>query len=66
MIGEIDFYGVYIPSLLLLMLIAFAVFGALRHALVRLGLYRVVWHRSLFNFALYVIVLGCMIALTHR
>ncbi|MGC0151230.1 DUF1656 domain-containing protein [Chromobacterium vaccinii] len=66
MIGEIDFYGVYLPSLLLLMLIAFAVFGALRHALARLGLYRVVWHRSLFNFALYVIVLGCAIALTHR
>jgi hypothetical protein len=66
MIGEIDLYGVFVPSLLALMLIAFAVCGALRHALARLGLYRVVWHRSLFNFALYVIVLGAMITLTHR
>lgn len=65
MIGEIELYGVYFPSLLLLMLIAFATTGVLRFVLERLGLYRIVWHRSLFNFALYVIVLGATVALTH-
>ncbi|ERE16276.1 DUF1656 domain-containing protein, partial [Pseudogulbenkiania ferrooxidans] len=58
MIGEVNFYGVYFPSLLVMMVIAFAASSLLRRALARLGLYRVVWHRSLFNFALYVIVLG--------
>ncbi|MEN3812557.1 DUF1656 domain-containing protein [Chromobacterium piscinae] len=66
MIGEVNFYGVYFPSLLVMMVIAFAASSLLRHALARLGLYRVVWHRSLFNFALYVIVLGGTIALFHR
>ncbi|MCW3481901.1 DUF1656 domain-containing protein [Neisseriaceae bacterium JH1-16] len=65
MIGEIDIYGVFIPSLLALMLIAFALTGCLRFVLARLGLYKVIWHRSLFNFALYVIVLGGTVALTH-
>jgi len=66
MIGEIDIYGVFIPSLLVLMLIAFALTGCLRFVLARLGVYKVVWHRSLFNFALYVIVLGATVALTHH
>ncbi|SCK18573.1 DUF1656 domain-containing protein [Vogesella sp. LIG4] len=66
MIGEIDIYGVYIPSLLLLMLIAFAATSLLRLLLGYTGLYRIIWHRSLFNFALFVIVLGVTVALTQR
>ncbi|MFB0825989.1 DUF1656 domain-containing protein [Chromobacterium violaceum] len=65
MIGEVNFYGVYFPSLLVMMVIAFAASSLLRRALARLGLYRAVWHRSLFNFALYLIVLGATIALFH-
>ncbi|HJU49472.1 MAG TPA: DUF1656 domain-containing protein [Pseudogulbenkiania sp.] len=65
MIGEVDIYGVFIPSLLVLMLLALAVTGCLRFVLMRLGVYKIVWHSSLFNFALYVIVLGGTVALTR-
>lgn len=64
MIGEIDFYGIYLPAVLPLMLLALAVTGALRYTLARLGAYRAIWHRSLFNLALYLIVLGATVALS--
>ncbi|GGP26640.1 DUF1656 domain-containing protein [Silvimonas amylolytica] len=65
MSGEIDIYGVYIPSLLAWMVIAFFVTGGLRFALARIGFYKLVWHRSLFNLALYVLVLGATVSLIH-
>ena len=46
------------------MLLALAVTGALRYTLARLGAYRAIWHRSLFNLALYLIVLGATVALS--
>ncbi len=61
--GEFSIYGVFIPSLLVWMLIAFIVTSVLRAMLTRLGFYRVVWHRSLFNLALYAIVLGGVVAI---
>ncbi|MBB5193516.1 hypothetical protein HNQ50_004273 [Silvimonas terrae] len=65
MSGEIDIYGVFIPSLLAWMVIAFFVTGALRFVLARVGFYKLVWHRSLFNLALYVLVLGATVTLIH-
>ncbi|MBV8679383.1 MAG: DUF1656 domain-containing protein [Aquitalea sp.] len=65
MIGEIEIYGVYFPSLLILMVLAFGVTAALRILLGQLGFYKLVWHRSLMNFALYVIVLGGFVVLTR-
>lgn len=56
--GEISLYGVFIPSLLVWMFAAFIITSAARAVLVRVGFYRLVWHRSLFNLALYAIVLG--------
>jgi hypothetical protein len=58
MLGEVDLYGVYLPSLLPMLAIAYVVSTLLRVALARLGLYRRLWHPFLFNLALYVIVLG--------
>jgi hypothetical protein len=58
-IGEFDIYGVYFP--------AFAVFAAIalllqvfviNRLLDALGFYRLVWHRALFDLAIYVILLG--------
>ena len=62
MIGEFDIYGVYVP--------AFAIYAAiallLQIAIIRLldarGFYRLVWHRALFDLAIYVIVLGVVTA----
>jgi hypothetical protein len=63
MSGEIDFYGVFVPGLLVLMLAAFVITTCIRVVLTGLGFYRAVWHRSLFNLSLYVIVLGAVVAM---
>ena len=63
MIGEFDIYGVYFP--------AFAVFAAIalllqivviNRFLDACGFYRLVWHRALFDLAIYVILLGVVTA----
>ena len=63
MIGEFDIYGVYFP--------AFAIFAAIalllqivviNRLLDALGFYRLVWHRALFDLAVYVILLGAITA----
>jgi RND family efflux transporter MFP subunit len=49
MTGEIDIHGVFVPALLLSTIAAFALSALLRRVLAALGLYRFVWHRSLFD-----------------
>lgn len=60
MIGEVSLYGLYVPPLLLLTLAALAVSRLLNRILARTGFYRVVWHPALFDFSLFVIVLGSL------
>jgi hypothetical protein len=62
MMEEIDLYGVFIPSLLVWMVFAFVVLLLLRRVLTALGVYTYVWHRPLFDIALYVIMVGVVIA----
>lgn len=64
MTAEVDLYGVFIPSLLLWVGAALPLTAVLRRLLRWLGFYRFVWHRPLFDFALLVIVLGGVVALT--
>jgi len=66
MIGEIDFYGVFVPSVLVLMLVAYLVSLAGRWVFERLGLYRFIWHRSIFDLGIYVIALGGVVILSQR
>ncbi len=54
---ELDLYGVYIPSLAALAVVSFVLCTAFERWLARLGFYRLVWHRPLFNAALYLITL---------
>jgi hypothetical protein len=63
--GEFSIHGVFIPSLLGLMLLAFLLQSGLQWVLSRVGVYRHVWHPPLFNLALYVLVLGALFALLH-
>ncbi len=63
MIGEIDLSGVLVAPLLLWMLLAWLITAALSRVLAWAGVYRLVWHSALFNLALYVVVLGGMVAL---
>ena len=63
---EFDLYGVFVPATLVWMLAAFAVTTGVRALLDRIGFYRMVWHRSLFNFSLYILVLGVIVALVWQ
>ncbi|MEM5343582.1 DUF1656 domain-containing protein [Paraburkholderia azotifigens] len=66
MIGEIDVLGVFVPSVLVLMFIAYLVNLAIRTVLARVGFYRLVWHRSIFDLGIYVLVLGLVVIVSHR
>lgn len=60
MIGEVDVYGVFLPILLVWGLLALAVTAVLRRVLVRIGFYRLVWHRPLVDLSLLIIVLAAV------
>ena len=61
---EIDLFGVLVPALLLWLVAAYLLGALLRLLLERSGLYRFVWHRALFDFALYVCLLGGVVYLS--
>jgi hypothetical protein len=54
-------FGFYLPPLLVWGSGAVVPWIIARWLLERIGFYRFVWHRSLFNLALYVLVAGCAI-----
>jgi hypothetical protein len=56
-IGEVDIYGVFVPPLLLMVLAAMPLAAAVRMVLTRVGAYRFVWHRPLFDLSVFVIIL---------
>ncbi len=66
MIGEVSLYGLYLPPLLLLTPAALAICRVLNLALARTGFYRLVWHPALFDFSLFVIVLGALAYFTRN
>jgi hypothetical protein len=66
MIGEIDIFGVFVPSVLVLMLIAYLINLGIRTVLDYTGFYRFVWHRSIFDLGIYVLVLGLVVVVSHR
>ena len=57
MIAELDFDGVFVPSLLVEAVIAFCLTSLVQWGLRRLHLYRFVWHAGLFDVALFVVLL---------
>ncbi|MDA5194388.1 DUF1656 domain-containing protein [Govanella unica] len=58
MIKEIDFFGLYLTPMLAWMILTFGIWLLVCRILEYVDAYRFVWHRSLFNVALYVILLG--------
>ncbi|SDI04391.1 DUF1656 domain-containing protein [Paraburkholderia phenazinium] len=66
MIGEIDIFGVFVPSVLVLMFVAYLINLVLRTLLARTGFYRFVWHRAIFDLGIYVLVLGLVVIVSHR
>ena len=66
MIGEVSIYGLYVPPLLLIALAALVVARLFSLVLVKTGFYRLVWHPALFDFSLFVIVLGALTYTTRN
>jgi hypothetical protein len=66
MTHEIDIYGVFVPDLMVWVVLAFLLSVPVRRLLGAIGFYRLVWHRALFDLALFVIVLGGVIAASRR
>ena len=62
MIGEFDIYGVYFPAFAIFAAIAFLLQIVVKRLLNASGFYRLVWHRALFDLAIYVILLGVVTA----
>jgi hypothetical protein len=63
MYGEFSLYGVFVPTLFGLMLLAYVINGGVNLLLQHTGAYRHIWHPALFNLAVYVVVLGGLFAL---
>lgn len=51
---ELDFDGILLPTLLLMLPLAAALYWLVDGALARAGLYRLVWHPALFRVCLFV------------
>ncbi len=62
MIGEIDVYGVFVPTLLIWGVLALLLSVVLRAALASIGFYRLVWHRPLVDLSLFVVILAAIVA----
>ena len=63
---EIDIFGVLVPSLLVWLLVTYALCAILRRVFQRAGVYRLVWHRALFDLALFVCLLGSVAYLSSE
>lgn len=53
--AELEIGGVYFPTLLASVALAAIPFLILRAVLLQVGLYRWIWHRALFDIAVYVV-----------
>nr|WP_274603983.1 DUF1656 domain-containing protein [Pseudomonas coleopterorum] len=58
-----DISGIFLPTVLVMMVFTYGLFLLLHGVLNRLHFYRLVWHRALFNVALYAVLLGAVDAL---
>ena len=65
MIGDLNISGVFLPTLLVLMGIAYVLFLVVHGLLNRVHFYRLVWHRALFNVGLYALLLGAVDSLSR-
>ena len=65
MIGDLDVSGVLLPTLLVMMTVASLLYLPLHALLTRLNFYRLVWHRALFNVALYALLVGMVDAISR-
>ncbi|MCF8985137.1 DUF1656 domain-containing protein [Pseudomonas syringae] len=65
MIGDLDISGIFIPTFLAMMGIAYLLFLVVHAVLSRAHFYRLVWHRALFNVGLYALLLSAVDTLSR-
>ncbi len=63
---DLDIYGVFVPSLLFGFVVTYALSFLVSRLFHRAGLYRLVWHRALFDLAIFVCMLGCVVYLSSE
>jgi protein AaeX len=63
---ELDIAGVYITPILGWAIVALVIWTGLRRLIDKAGLARWIWHRGLFDAALFIIVLGGVVAVAGR
>jgi hypothetical protein len=63
-IGEFNISGVFFSPVLFYAVVAMMLSTLVRRVLARVGFYRLVWHRALFDFALFVVLWGLAAAWT--
>lgn len=66
MFGEIVVFGVYLPKLLALAILALAIHAVGKKCLSRLNAYRFVWHPALFNLSLFVLIFAATADIFQR
>lgn len=62
--GEVDLYGVYVPSVVIWAVLAFCVLPFANRLARKISLHSFVWHRPLFDLSAFAIVLGIVAVLT--
>ena len=63
---DINLFGVYVAPISVMMVAAWLIVVGLRRIAAPFGLLRHVWHPALYVFAVYVIVLSCIVlAIAH-
>jgi hypothetical protein len=63
---EIDVFGVLVPTLLLWLVVTYVLCAIVRPVVARTGFYRLVWHRALFDLALFLCLLGGVVFLSSE
>ncbi len=63
---DLDIYGVYLPGFFGTMFAAYVVMLVLRRLAARSGFYALVWHRALFDLAVYVLIVGALFSLNFK
>jgi hypothetical protein len=64
--SEVDLFGVYVAPMSLMMAAAWFILVGLRRVADRFGLMRQIWHPALFESAVYMTVLSCIVLTVGR
>ncbi|MGA9522960.1 MAG: DUF1656 domain-containing protein [Myxococcaceae bacterium] len=64
--GELDIAGIFVPSAFVCALAAVVLIAVLRRIFEATGFYRLVWHRALFDLALFFALWGVLTALSFK